>query len=257
MNILKRRVNDGGLLRLIGKWLKAGIVDGKDLIYPEKGTPQGGVISPLLANIFLHHVLDEWFEKEVKPRMKGQCFLIRFADDFVIGFEYKSDADKIMEVLPKRFGRFGLSIHSEKTKMIKFKKQRRNEQADRENGTLDFLGFTHYWSKSRRGYWVVKRKTIGKRLKGYLKSLWMWCKKNRHDPLKDQYETLCRKLRGYYQYYGVTSNFKAIETAYRYVFQAWRYWLSRRCQKGYIDADRFKELLSQYVLPKPRIIHNI
>lgn len=257
MEILKKRVNDGGLLKLIGKWLNVGVMDGKDLIFPDKGTPQGGVISPILANIFLHHVLDEWFEKEVKPRMKGKCFLIRFADDLVLGFELESDSRRVMDVLPKRFGRFGLSVHPEKSKLVKFKSPGWNEKRDTENETFDFLGFTHYWSLSRRGYWVVKRKTIGKRLKRFMKGIWRWCKVNLHEPFAEQYKTLCQKLRGYYQYYGVTCNFRAINTAYRWLIHSWRYWLSRRCQKGYIPIDRFEELLLQYPLPKPRIIHTI
>jgi len=257
MEILKKRVNDGGLLKLIGKWLKVGVLDGKDLIFPDKGTPQGGVISPILANIFLHHVLDEWFEKEVKPRMKGKCFLIRFADDLIIGFELESDSQRVMDVLPKRFGRFGLSVHPEKTKLVKFKKQGRNEKSDKDNDTFDFLGFTHYWSLSRRGYWVVKRKTIGARLKRFMKAIWLWCKVNRHEQFAEQYKTLCQKLRGYYQYYGIPCNFRAINRAYRWLIHSWRYWLSRRCQKGYIPIDRFEDLLLQYALPKPRIIHTI
>lgn len=257
MRILKKRVNDGGLLRLIGKWLNAGVMDGKELIFPDRGTPQGGVISPMLANIFLHHVLDEWFEKEVKPRMKGRCFLIRFSDDFIIGVELETDAGRVMKVLPKRFGRFGLSIHPEKTKLVKFKKPDKNERTCKENDIVDFLGFTHYWSQSRQGYWVVKKRTTGKRLKGTIKSLWRWCKINRHEALIKQHATLCRKLRGYYQYYGVTCNFRAIERVYLSLLRAWRYWLSRRCQKGYINFDRLEKLLGKYELPKPRIIHTI
>ena len=255
--ILKKRVNDGGLLILIGKWLNAGVLDGKDLIYPDKGTSQGNVISPILANIFLHHVLDEWFEKEVKPRMKGKCFLIRFADDLVIGFELESDSHRVMGVLPKRFGRFGLSLHPEKTKLVKFEFPGWNEKSDKDNETFDFLGFTHFWSLSRRGYWVIKRKTIGKRLTRFMKGIWLWCKTNLHEPFAEQYKTLCQKLRGYYQYYGITCNFRAINKAYRWLIHSWRFWLSRRSQDAYIPFDLFDKLLLKYALPKPRIIHTI
>jgi group II intron reverse transcriptase/maturase len=167
---IKQRVNDGGVLRLIGKWLNAGVMEEGNLTYAEKGSPQGGVISPLLANIYLHYVLDEWYEKEVKPRLKGRSFLTRFADDFVIGCELESDARRIMEVLPRRFGRYGLTIHPEKTKLVKFGKPPKKEQAGPKNETFDFLGFTHYWAKSRRGYWVIKRKTARKRQRRSIKA---------------------------------------------------------------------------------------
>jgi len=176
MDVIKKRVNDGGLLRLIGKWLNAGVLDGEDLFYPEKGTPQGGVISPILANIFLHHVLDEWFVKEIQPLLKGRSFLIRFADDTVFGFEYESDARLVMKVLVKRFEKFGLTIHPEKSALIDFRNPlKRKEESEIAKDTFDFLGFTHYWGKTRRGYYTIKRKTIGKRLRQQGKSS---CKDN-------------------------------------------------------------------------------
>ena len=151
--------------------------------HPETGVPQGGVISPVLANIFLHHGLDAWFEREVRPRMKGRCFLIRFADDFVIGCEVEADARRIMAVLPKRFARFGLTIHPTKTALVSFRKPAgRQETAGMGNGPFDFLGFTHYWTKSRQGSWVIKRKTARKRLRRTKQSLWRWCRTNRHAP---------------------------------------------------------------------------
>ena len=184
---IKRRVNDGGIMRLIGKWLNAGVMEEGKLTYAEKGSPQGGVISPLAANIFLHYVLDEWYEQEVKPRLKGRSFLVRFADDFIIGCELESDARRVMEVLPKRFERYGLTIHPEKTKLVKFGKPPKKEQPGSKNETFDFLGFTHYWAKSRRGYWVIKRKTARKRQRRSIKSLCQWCKQNRHLPIEEQY----------------------------------------------------------------------
>ena len=258
-DLIKQKINDGRIVRLIGKWLNAGVVEAGTLSYPEMGTPQGGVISPMLANIFLHYVLDDWFSKEVKPRIKGRCFLIRFSDDFIIGCELEEDAKRIMEVLPKRFNRFGLMIHPEKTVLVRFKRPARNEKTKKGgSGTFDFLGFTHYWARTLRGYWVIKRKTIGKRLRRFMKAMWQWCRKNRHEPLKEQYGTLCSKLRGYYQYYGVRSNYKALETVFEYTLYAWRYWLSRRSHKGYINLEKFaKSILSKYSLPKPRIVHNI
>jgi len=198
-SLIKRRVNDGGILRLIGKWLNAGVMEEGILSYPGKGTPQGGVISPVLSNIFLHHVLDEWFVEQVWPRMKGKCFIIRWADDFLIGCERESDVARIMEVLPKRFNAYGLALHPEKTAVIDFRRPA-SKVKGKGKGTFDFLGFTFYWSKSRRGYWVIKKKTAAKRLSRFVKRLWQWCRENRHEPIKEQYRSLCSKLRGYYQY---------------------------------------------------------
>jgi RNA-directed DNA polymerase len=256
--MLKQRVNDGGILRLIGKWLNAGVLEGGELTYPDQGTPQGGVASPLLANVFLHHVLDEWFVKEVQPRMKGRCFLSRFADDFIIGCESKADAQRVMAVLPKRFGRFHLTIHPEKTALIAFNKPLRREHSARGKGTFDFLGFTHYWAKTSRGYWVIKRKTVGKRLRRFMKGIWTWCGANRHAPLTEQYRTLCAKLRGYYHYYGIRGNIKALVAVFEHTRRAWRYWLSRRSHKGRLTWHTYEASMRHKLpLPKPRIIHNI
>lgn len=208
---IKRRVNNGGVLKLMGKWLNAGVMEEGSLTYAEKGSPQGGVISPLVANIFLHYVLDEWYEQEVKPRLKGRSFLQRFADDFIIGCELESDARRIMDVLPRRFGRYGLTIHSKKTKLVKFGKPPKKEQPGPRHETFDFLGFTHYWAKSRRDYWVIKRKTARKRQRRSIKALWQWCKENRHLPLEEQYQMLCLKLRGHYPYYGIRGNYRQLE----------------------------------------------
>ncbi len=170
-SMIKRRVNDGGILRLIGKWLNAGVMEEGTLSYPGKGTTQGRVISPVLSNIFLHYVFDDWFVKEVKPRMRGKCFIIRYADDFILGFEAKSDVDQIMKVLPKRFERYGLELHPEKTKVIQFYKPPQNGKGIGP-GAFDFLGFTFYWSKSRKGYWVIMKKTASKRRARFMKELW-------------------------------------------------------------------------------------
>jgi group II intron reverse transcriptase/maturase len=253
---IKRRVNDGGMLRLIGKWLKAGVLEEEVLTYPEKGTPQGGVVSPMLANIFLHYVLDEWFVKDVKPRMKGRCFLIRFADDFVIGCEWEEDARRILEVLAKRFARFGLTIHPQKTALVMFKRPPSNEPKSG-NGTFDFLGFTHFWAKSRRGNWVIKRKTATKRLRRAMKSLWQWCRHHRHLPLKEQHRILCLKLQGHFQYYAIRNNSRLLGKFYRHAQKAWRYWLSRRSNTSYIRWEKFERLLRTYALPRPRILHDI
>ena len=254
--VLKQRVNDGGIIRLVGKWLNAGVIEGGTLSYPEKGTPQGGVVSPMLANVFLHHVLDDWFEREVKPRMKGRVFLIRYADDAVVGCELEEEARRIMEVLPKRFGRFGLTLHPKKTKLVRFRKPRKGETG-KENSTFDFLGFTHYWAKSRRGYWVIKRKTAKKCIRRAKKSFWQWGRQNRHMPVTEQYKKLCQKLRGYYQYYAIRGNYRMLEGVFLHVERAWRYWLSRRSHRSAISWEKFDKLRTVFPLPKPRIIHAI
>jgi hypothetical protein len=242
----------------MGKWLHAGVLEAGALIHPDKGTPQGGVISPMLANVFLHHVLDEWFVKDVLPRMQGHCFLSRFADDCIIGCEREADARRSMDVLPKRFTRFRLTIHPEKTALIAFKRPPSRDKSAGGTGTFDFLGFTHYWGKTRQGYWVIKRKTIGKRLRRFMKASWAWCRDNRHAPLHEQYRTLCAKLRGYYQYYGIRGNFKMLEVVFEHTERAWHYWLSTRSHTGRMNWQKFESVLrQQWPLPKPRILHNI
>jgi group II intron reverse transcriptase/maturase len=254
LDLIRHRVNDGAILRLIGKWLNAGVMEEERVEYPDKGTPQGGVVSPLLSNIFLHHVLDDWFALEVAPRMKRRCFVIRWADDFIIGFELESDAKRVMAVLPKRFGRYGLELHPEKTALIRFGKPPSKATDSGENGTFDFLGFTFFWGKGLKGYWVIKKKTARKRLSRFLKMTWNWCKENRHESIGLQHRILGAKLRGFYQYFGVRGNYKALEVAYEYALKAWRRWLSRRDQRGVV---LFEYLQESFPLPAPRIVHNI
>src|SRR6516164_3547740 len=256
--LIKQRVNDGGILRLLGKWLTAGVLEAGELSSPDKGTPQGGVASPLLANIFLHHVLDEWVVTEGQPRLKGRCFLTRFADDCIIGCESKADAQRVMAVVPKRCGRFHLTIHPEKTALIACNKPLRREHSARGKGTFDFLGCTHYWAKTRRGYWVIKRKTVGKRLRRCMQGIWTWCRTNRHAPLTEQYQTLCAKLRGYDPYHGIRGNSKALAAICEHTRRAWRYGLSRRSPKGRLTWHTYEASVRHTrPLPKPRIMHNI
>jgi hypothetical protein len=211
----------------------------------------------MLANIFLHYVLDEWFETVVKPRMKGRVFLIRFADDFVIGCELEYDARRIMEVLPKRFNRFKLTIHPKKTTLVEFGNPNSQRRSGNAKSTFDFLGFTHYWSNSRRGYWVIKRKTVAKRLRRAMKLLWRWCCYNRHMPLSEQHRILSLKLRGHYQYYGIRGNYKMMEALMEHVERAWQRWLGRRHRDGYISYDKFLEIKQKFPLPTPRIYHTV
>ena len=256
-DFIRRRVNDGGILRLIGKWLNAGVMEEGKYAETKEGVPQGGVVSPLLSNIFLHYVLDEWFVRDVLPRMKGRCFMVRFADDFVIGCEREEDARRIMEVLPKRFNRYGLSVHPEKTKLVDFTRPARNTRKGKGNGTFDFLGFTHYWARSRRGNWVIKRKTVRKRRNRFVKAIWDWCRSNRHLPVPVQHKKLCQKLRGYYQYHGIRFNYETLGLVNFLARRTWRHWLNRRSRKGPMNWATYVKFLAIYPLPKPRIIHSI
>jgi len=259
--LVQRRVRDGVLLKLIGKWLNAGVFEGGQITYPEMGSPQGGVISPVLSNVYLHYVLDEWFARDVQPRMRGQVFLIRYADDFVIGFTEESDARQVIDVLPKRFGKYGLTIHPEKTRVVPFRKPPSRGRAvgshHGEPGTFDLLGFTHYWGLSRKGSWVVKRKTAKGRLTRALKAIYQWCKKERHQPLRDQQRTLSRKMRGHYAYYGITGNGSSLSGFARMVHRIWRKWLGRRKRDGRLTWDDFNRLLRRYPLPAPVVVHSV
>jgi group II intron reverse transcriptase/maturase len=261
-DFLKRRVRDGVILRLIGKWLNAGVLEEGIVTIPELGTPQGGVISPLLANIFLHYVLDEWFEREVRPRLRGEAFLIRYADDFVIGVAREDDARRIMEVLPKRMSKYGLTVHPEKTRLVRFTPPDAADSATEDRGrpdsrTFDFLGFTHYWGRTRRGGWVVKRKTARSRLKRAFRTLSEWCRKNRHLPIEEQHQTLKQKLQGHYGYYGITGNFACLQNFLEGARRIWRQWLSRRRRAGPVTWPDFLRLEKRYRLPPARVVHSL
>jgi group II intron reverse transcriptase/maturase len=252
--ILQKRVNDGAILRLIGMWLHVGVVEGDRVTHQEMGTPQGAPISPILANIFLHTVLDNWFQNDVRTRMNGSCFLARFADDFVMGFNLKSDAERVYQVLPKRFERFGLRIHPEKSRMVQF--SRPYWKQGKGPGSFAFLGFTHYWGKTLSGGWTIKRKTQGKRLSRFLSGIGAWCKEHLHETLAKQYGILSAKLRGHYQYYGVRGNFKMLEVAYEGTRVKWKKWLSRRNSKDRMGWEKFTAQVEEiFGLPKPRIVH--
>lgn len=246
--VLDKRMKDGVLRRLIGKWLKAGVLDKGCLTHPETGSPQGGVISPMLANIYLHDGLDVWFENEVKPRLRGRAFLVRYADDFIMGFALEEDARRVLEVLPKRFERFGLTIHPDKTRLVEFKKPREPRDPSGGPGNFDFLGFTHYWGKSKNGNWVVKRKTAKGRMSRALTTIGEWMRKHRHLPVKEQWKTLNQKLVGHFRYYGITGNLKAL-ACFRYeVVRRWRTWLNRRSQRARMIWERMTKLLNRYPL---------
>jgi RNA-directed DNA polymerase len=257
---LRRRVRDGVLLRLIGKWLNAGVLEEGAVWYPEAGTPQGGVASPLLANIFLHEVLDVWFEQDIKPRLKGRAVLIRYADDGVLAFSQEEDARRVLAVLPKRFGKYGLSLHPEKTRLIDFRPPRgrgpHGPSDPSRRRTFDLLGFTHYWTKSRRGYWVIKQKTATDRLSRAVRRVGEWCRDHRHLPVGEQQKELALKVRGHYGYYGITGNAWMLKRFFTAVLRRWRYWLGRRSQRGYWSWERLQRFLARMPLPPPIPVHS-
>jgi group II intron reverse transcriptase/maturase len=257
--ILRKRVLDGVLLRLIGKWLNAGVLEDGSLTYPESGSPQGGVISPLLANIYLHEVLDTWFDREVAPRLSRRATLVRYADDAVLLFEREEDARRVMTVLAKRFAKYGLTLHPEKTRLVEFRRPDRRPPppgggAPGRPGTFDMLGFTHFWGKSRAGKWVVKRSTAKDRFKRALTRIAQWCKAHRHDNVSVQQQSLARKLRGHFGYYGIIGNFEALARFRDEVVRIWRKWLHRRSQRSRITWQRMSVLLERHALPMPRIL---
>ncbi len=240
---------------MIDKWLKAGVWESGQCSYPETGTVQGGVISPLLSNIYLHTVVDEWFIKQIKPPLKGLAFLVRYADDFVMGFKYREDAERVMRVLPKRLGRFGLTLHSEKTRLVEFTKPKGDGKGPR--GRFDFLGFTHYWGRSRRGNWVVKRKTATDRLRRAMGRINDWCRSKRHAVWKWQHWMMSLKLKGHYAYYGITGNMRQLNRFYWVSQRRWRYWLARRTRgRAGMKWPHFAALLVAFPLPPPRIVRS-
>jgi len=249
MKILKKRVNDGSISKLINQWIKAGVIDGKQMFKPESGVPQGNIISPLLSNVYLHEVLDQWLEG-IRPLLRGEMFFVRFADDFVIGFEYKEDAQKVYQTLPKRFEKYGLTIHPEKTRLLNFSAKNKGESE-----TFDFLGFTHYWTKSKRGMAVIKRRTKRVKVNKVFKAIYEYCRESRHERLQEQWKELCMKIKGYYAYFAIPGNYRFLEAVYRKARQYWFIWLNRRSQYNSYTWDGFENLMKAFPLPRPRIIH--
>ena len=253
---LDQRVTDGVIRRMIDKWLKAGVLEDGLLRLATEGTPQGGVISPMLSNIYLHHVLDEWFEDEVRPRMAGTCTLVRYADDFVMTFKNHHDAKRVLEVLGKRLARYGLTLHPDKTRFIDFRPERQGgTHPDCKEPPFDFLGFTHTWVKSQKGKNVVRQTTAKSRLARALVAVNDWCRKHRHWPLPAQRARLVAKMIGHCAYYGITGNMRQLQRYTTQVTRIWRKWLARRTRSAPIPWNRFCALLERYPLPRARITH--
>jgi RNA-directed DNA polymerase len=252
--ILDQRVRDGVIRRTIDKWLKAGVQHQGVVRHRDSGTPQGGVISPLLANVYLHEVLDGWFEREIRSRLRGPAHLVRYADDAVLVFAQEADARRVMNVLAKRFARYGLTLHPEKTKLFDF---RRPHYRGSNAGSFDLLGFTHYWGRSRSGNWVLQRKTSRSRFGRALQRVAEWCRKVRHLAVREQYQGLASRLRGHYNYFGIAGNSRALVRFLREVTRVWRKWLDRRSNRSRMNWQRFNLLLKQYRLPAAHVVHGI
>jgi len=251
IEMLQTRIADGSLLRLVGKCLHAGVLDGEEYFEPGEGTAQGSVLSPLLGNIYLHYVLDTWFYREVMPRLRGRADLIRYCDDFVVVFERKDDAERVREVLPKRVGRYGLTLHPDKTRLLAFG---RPNAADRRGpGSFDFLGFTIYWCRTRRGGWRVAYKTRRARLGRFLAIVTDYCRSQRHRPVREQHAALTRRIEGHFNYFGVNGNVRSLAVVVHATHGIWRKWLRRRSQRTRLTWERFERLLEVYPLPRPRI----
>jgi RNA-directed DNA polymerase len=256
-SFLDRRIRDGVIRRSIGKWLKAGVLEEGELHHPDEGTPQGGVISPLLANVYLHEVLDVWFEADVKPRLAERAFLVRYADDAILAFSSEKDARRVYEVIGKRFAKYGLTLHPDKTRLVRFQKPSVSTDDSARPGTFDVLGFTHHWGKSRRGAPVVKRRTMSGRFRRAVRAVYEWGRRNMHRPIAEQHRGLTLKLRGHYQYYGITGNWHRLSDFEYVVRRLWRTWLDSRSNHAGMKWERFNRLLKRYPLPPARVAHSV
>lgn len=248
LEMLAERMDDKALLQLIGKWLKAGVLDTNgEVIHPAAGTPQGGIVSPILANIYLHYCLDEWFQHVVKKYCRGEACLIRYADDFVCAFEREDDAERFYRVLGKRLEKFGLELSAEKTRVIEF------DRGKLKPAGFEFLGFEFRWGKDRQGKAHLKRRTSRKKLRNSLDRFTEWCRQKRHWPIKDWFKELKPKLQGYYNYYGVSGNYASLQQFFGEAMQILRKWLNRRSQRKSYSWEGFRALIEHFQVPRPSI----
>ncbi len=250
--VVSQRVADGVVKRLIGKWLKAGVLEEGVVRHSDFGTPQGGVVSPLLANVYLHEALDKWWVEMVLPALRGPATMVRFADDFVMIFEKREDAERVLKSLVKRMEKYELIVHPEKTRLVRYGRPGGNGEGPKP-GSFDFLGFTHFWRRTRRGRWQMRRKTSKKRVSRSLKALNQWLRDVRHVPVADQSRMLGPKLTGHFAYYGVAGNSDSINHFRYEVVRLWKKWLDRRSQRARMTWEKFNRLLARFPLPRARL----
>jgi RNA-directed DNA polymerase len=253
MEMLRQRVNDESFMRLVGKCLHVGVLDGEEYSEPEVGTAQGSTLSPMLGNIYLHHVLDVWLDREVKPRLRGKVSLVRYADDLVIGFERREEAELVMGMLRQRMAEYGLRLHPEKTRLVPFQKPSTRQQGGKGPGTFDYLGFTLLWRRTRKGNWAQNFKTRKARLQRAKQALNDFCRGHRHEPVKEQHASLCRRVNGHFNYFGVNGNFASLVRLRKAAQRIWYTWLRRRSNRTRLNWQRFRDLLRAFPLPRPSI----
>ena len=253
MEMLRQRVNDESFMRLVGKCLHVGVLDGEDYTEPDVGTAQGATLSPMLGNIYLHHVLDVWLDREVKPRLRGKTCLVRYADDLVIGFERPEEAEMVMAMLQQRMAEYGLRLHPEKTRLVPFRKPPPRQDGGKGPGTFDFLGFTLLWQRTRKGLWGQNFKTRKARLQRAKQALNDFCRRRRHEPVKEQHASLCRRINGHINYFGVNGNVASVARLVRAAERIWYRWLRRRSNRTRLNWQRFGDLLRAFPLPRPRV----
>jgi RNA-directed DNA polymerase len=253
LEMIRQRIADERLMRLVGKCLHVGVLDGAEYTEPDTGAVQGSTLSPLLGNIYLHHALDLWFEQDVQPRLKGRARLIRYADDFVITFEHREDAERVMQVIPQRMARFGLTLHPDKTRLVPFQRPPKGTTNGGGPTSFNLLGFTVYWRQSRSGRWVVGMKTQREKLRRMAKAIGEFCRRHRHDPIPEQHAALCTRIQGHFNYFGVNGNLWSLTALKEHAQDAWRKWLNRRSQNARMTWERFEQLLKRWPLPAPRV----
>jgi RNA-directed DNA polymerase len=253
--MVQERIADKSFMRLVGKCLNVGVLEGEIFSRPDEGTVQGSIISPILGNIYLHHVLDEWFEEEVKPRLKGKSVMIRFADDFLMGFEHEEDARRVMEVLGKRLGRYNLKLHPDKTRLVDFRRPSWDQTEGKGPGHFDFLGFTIFWRRNRKGRgWHMSMKTRSARLSRAKRRIHAFCRSQRHKAVKEQHAALVRRIQGHFNYFGVNDNQRCLKALVEAVKRSWFKWLNRRSQRSQMTWERFNDMMSVYPLPTPKVL---
>ena len=258
VEMLEERIADKSFMRLVGKCLHVGVLDGQVFTRPDEGTVQGSIISPMLGNIYLHNVLDKWFEQQVKPRLTGNATLIRYCDDFIICFERMDDAKRVKGVLNKRFEKYHLSLHPDKTRLINFRRPPLDQKGGKGPGNFDFLGFTVYWRRNYKGPgWHVAARTRKARLGRAIQSAYDFCRRHRHKSVALQHKALVSRIRGHFGYFGVNDNQKSLDELVYWASKAWHKWLNRRSQRARLNWGRFKDMRKDYPLPRPKVYVNL